>query len=208
MIKLRVQTRTRVAVEESEKIVNTDVLFDERDKPLFKTPELEVILTRAGMGGLQLPFTRQSDSLEEAMRRMQSLSRRALVVGYAGPEYRLYMNRIVMNARQEGVEQCSGLRRFPDARLAFFASAVERGEIDLDDLSQELFDRHSADFGLLFEPGALDMSVYILTRTAQLSDSILLTDEICECMHHHSYHQPPPVNGTLCQHDNTLITCI
>ncbi|MEJ2709921.1 MAG: hypothetical protein P8074_20085 [Anaerolineales bacterium] len=208
MIKLRVQTRTRVAVEESEEIIDTDVLFDELDEPLFKTPELEAILTRAGMGGLQLPFTRQSDSLEEAMRRMQSLSRRALVVGYAGPEYRLYMNRIVMNARQEGVEQCSGLRRFPDARLALFASEVEGGEIDLDDLSQELFDRHSTDFGLLFEPGALDMSAYILTRTAQLSDSILLTDEICECMHSHPYHQPPPVNGTLCRHDNTLITCI
>lgn len=208
MIKLRVQTRTRVAVEETQGIVDTDVLFDELDEPLFRNPELEEILARAGMGGIQLPFTHQSDPLEEAMRRMQSLSRRALVVGYAGPEYRLYMNRIVMDARQEGVKLCSGLRRFPDARLALFASEVERGEIDLDDLSQELFDRHLADYGLLFEPGALDMSAYILTRTAKLSDSILHADEICECVHSHSYHQPPPVNGTLCRHDNTLITCI
>lgn len=170
--------------------------------------QLQKVIIDKGMGGLQLPFVQENETLEEAMRRMRSLKRGAVVVGYTGPDYRLYMNRNVMDARREGVVECSGLLHFAGAIVALLALKAEGEESDFSELSPDLFERHSADYGLLAEPGANDLSVYLLTRTHELAQSILQAVVVCECMDGHEYHEPPPVHGTICEHDGTMISCL
>lgn len=170
--------------------------------------QLQKVFRNTGMGGLQLPFAPENETLEEAMRRMRSLDRRALVIGYTGPEYLLHMNQNVLEAYQEGFMDCTGLRRFEGARVAVFGFEVRNGEIDFSELSPHLFERFSTDYGLLFEPGSGDLSAYLLARTDELANSILYADEICRCMKNHPYYEPPPVHGTTCQHDQTEIKCI
>lgn len=145
------------------------------------------------MSRFQLPFAQESEPLEEAMRRMRSQDRRAVVVHHTGPDYRLYMNLSVLDAYHEDVVECAGLRRFEGAPVAPFVS--EAG-------------RQSADYSLSFEPGAYDQSVELLTRTDELARSILTAVTVCRCKKNHAYDQPPPRDGTLCDHDKTVIKCV
>jgi hypothetical protein len=145
------------------------------------------------MSRLRLPFVQESEPLEEAMERMRSQDRRAVVVGHRGRDYRLYMNRSVLDARKQRVVESAGLRRFMSAPVAPIAS--ETGH-------------QSTDYGLLSEPAAYDRAVDLMTRTDELAQSILTAVEICECMEGHSYDQPPPRHGSICEHDKTVITCL
>ena len=145
------------------------------------------------MSRLRLPFVKESEPLEEAMKRMRSQDRRAVVVGHWGPDYRLYMNRSVLDARKKGVVQSAGLRDFASEHVTLLSS--EAG-------------RQSADYGLLSEPGDNDRDVNLSTRTDELAESILKAVEICECMQGHSYDQPPPQHGKFCNIDKTVIQCL
>jgi hypothetical protein len=160
------------------------------------------------MRGLQLPFVQESESLDEAMRRMRSMDRRALVVRHTGPDYRLYMNRSVMDAYQQGIKDCAGIRPFPGAPVAVFGSKAEDRNADFSGLPSDLFERQSADYVLLFEPGADDLSVEVFTRTDELAQSILTAARICECMQGHPYEEPPPVHGIECDICKTTINCL
>lgn len=174
---------------------------------VFIPPQLQKAVNSKGMGGLQLPFVQESEPLEEAMRRMRSLERHALVVGFTGPDYRLYMNRGVADAYVKRVKACSELRHFEGARVAVFASKAEGGKTDVSDLSAGLFERHSADYALLFEPGAGDLSVYVLTRTDELAQSILKATDVCDCEGGHGPYDLSQ-EGKICDFCKTVILCL
>jgi hypothetical protein len=172
---------------------------------LINPPQLQKAVNSKGMGGLQLPFVQEREPLEEAMRRMRSLERHALVVGFTGPDYRLYMNRSVMDAYGKRVKACSELRHFEGARVALFGSEAGDHETGFSELSVDLFKRHSADYALLSEPGASDFSVYVLTRTNQLAQAILKAVAVCYCGGGHEYG--PSQEGEICIVCNTVIEC-
>lgn len=176
------------------------------ERGVFIPPQLQKAVNSKGMGGLQLPFVQESEPLEEAMRRMRSLERHAVVVGFTGPDYRLYMNRSVLEAYQKSAKECSELRHFEGARVAVFGSEAGDQENGFSELSAKLFERHSADYALLFEPGASDFSVYILTRTYELAQAILKATSVCDC---EGSHGPYALSqeGQFCLICNTMIQC-
>jgi len=158
---------------------------------------------------LYLPYTEWDDSLQTAMQRMKRFESRWLVVHYQEDHYMLHANRAVLDARAKGIEQCAGLRDFPGEQIALLTDDLAKNRADwIWELVESTLDQKNASYGLPFWHSHGNQVIAVVTRHEGLGEAIRSAARVCGCMQGHDYSEPPPVDGTSCQHDGTDIVCL
>ena len=121
----------------------------------------------------------------------------------------LHANRAVLDARAKGIEQCAGLRGFPGERVALLTDDLAKNRADwIWELVESTLDQKNASYGLPFWHSHGNQVIAVVTRHEGLGEAIRSAARVCGCMQGHDYSEPPPVDGTSCQHDGTDIVCL
>jgi hypothetical protein len=195
-------TINRIKFDFYEFICNNDLI-------LSLSIASDFMIRRRGMDVLYLPYVEYDDSLRTAIQRMKASDCRWVVVRYQDSQYKMHDNQVILDARTKGIESCAGLQDSPGELLAFLADDLAQNQAgSIWELVEGALDRKGASYGLPFGQFPGNHLIAVVTRHEGDGALIRNTDQVCGCEQGHPYSQPPPVDGTLCQHDNTLITCI
>jgi hypothetical protein len=143
------------------------------------------------------------------LERMKQTDSRAAIVEHEG-QYRLYMNRQVVEAWRDRTTFCSELVDYVGQKVIPFADPIEMaGEIYLRQLAEQYLDKYHADFGLLFFPKAGPRAVaHVITRYEDLASNIRGANKVCACRRNkHVKESPPAQEGGDCGICGSIYDC-